>query len=256
MNCPQCGVANAVENAFCSACGGSLRATGGTKSSSRRFRDPTNLTRWLRWLLIAALVAYAVAGVSELVQYQLLTAMRDGGFSSETEARQAAEANDLRQGVIAMAGFIVVITTVVVFAIWIHRVDSNIHALGSFDLRFTPGWAVGWYFVPIANLWKPYQAMSEIWRASKNPTDWQSEPTSGLLRWWWFWWLVSSLLDNVSMRMSLRADELNELIGVAPVNIASSILDIISAIFALMLVKKIGEFQAEAADRSLTSVFA
>ena len=34
---------------------------------------------------------------------------------------------------------------------------------------FTPGWSVGWFFVPIMNPWKPFQAMREIWQASAEP---------------------------------------------------------------------------------------
>ena len=62
--------------------------------------------------------------------------------------------------------------------------------LGASDMRFTPGWAIGWYCVPVACFWRPYQAMTEIWRASRNPSDWRGEPVSPLLRWWWILWLV------------------------------------------------------------------
>ena len=66
-------------------------------------------------------------------------------------------------------------------------------------MHFAPGWAVGWYFVPIAWFWKPYQAMREIWRASVNPSNWRGAPVSPLLRWWWGLWIVpfwgSSIVD-------------------------------------------------------------
>lgn len=259
MECPHCGVSNAAENEFCSACGGALREIAeppASKPVGRPFRDPRRLTQWLRWSLIALIVAYVVTGVSEFAQLQLLHAIRDGSFTSEAEMMSAANANDLRQTVLGIAAFIVIIGTIVMFGMWIHRMDSNIHALGARDLRFTPGWAVGWYFVPIANLWKPYQAMSEIWRASRNPAGWQAESGGGLLRWWWFWWLASTFVDNIAMRMAWRAEALEELIGVAPVNIASSTLDAISAAVGLLLVRRVGEFQVVAADRSLGQVFA
>jgi hypothetical protein len=270
MDCPQCGVRNEPASESCERCGAALSAAAtssapGTaavsvaaaaKAAGRVFRDPKRLTQWVVWLLIGVAIANAAFAVSELAQLQVLVRMRDGGFASELEMISAAEANDLRHGIIGIAVAVINIATIVLFAMWIYRVNSNIHALGSPDLRFTPGWAVGWYFVPIANLWKPYQAMKEIWRASKNPGAWQSETTSLVLGWWWFWWIVSCLLDNISLRMSLRAESLDELISVAPVNIASSVLDLVAAIFALLVVKRIGGFQAMAADRSLSAVFA
>jgi len=259
MECPHCGVSNAAENEFCSACGGVMREIEdppAPKPISRPFRDPRRLTQWLRWLLVAVVGACIVSGVSEFAQLQLLHAMRDGGFTSEAEMMSAANANDLRETVIAIAAFIIIIGTMVVFGMWIHRMDSNIHALGAPDLRYTPGWAVGWYFVPVANLWKPYQAMSEIWRASRNPIGWQAEPVGGLLPWWWFWWLASTFVDDIAMRMSWRAEALEELIGVAPVNIVASVLDAVSAFVALLVVRRVQDFQAKAVDQSLGQVFA
>jgi hypothetical protein len=48
------------------------------------------------------------------------------------------------------------------FVIWVHRMQANTFALGVLGLRYTPAWAVGWYFVPIVNLWMPYRVMREI----------------------------------------------------------------------------------------------
>ncbi|MDE0032024.1 MAG: DUF4328 domain-containing protein [Deltaproteobacteria bacterium] len=77
------------------------------------------------------------------------------------------------------------LTTAVAVSRWIHRANSNARALGARGMAFTPGGAVGWYFVPIANLWKPYQAMREIWKASAGPLGWQRRSVSALLPCWW-----------------------------------------------------------------------
>ena len=84
------------------------------------------------------------------------------------------------------------LTTAILVLMWIYRANHNARQLGAADMRFTPGWAVGWYFIPIAWFWKPYQAMTEIWRASVNPSDWGATPVSPLLRWWWGLWIVPS----------------------------------------------------------------
>jgi len=267
MDCPQCGVRNEPASASCVRCGAALSPAAASQVSSRApvsaaqpagrvFRDPKRLTQWVQWLLIGAAVTALVSGASEFVQFQLLTRMRDGGFASEADMMSAANANDMRQGAIGIIMLLVYIATVVVFSMWIYRANSNLHALGCQGLRFTPGWAVGWYFVPFANLWKPFQAMKEIWRASKNPANWQAESTGSLLGWWWFWWLISSFVDNVSARLSFRAETLDAMIGIGPLNIASSALDLVAALVAFRVVKRIGGFQAMAMDRSLSAVFA
>jgi Domain of unknown function (DUF4328) len=261
MDCPQCGVHNEPANVTCVRCGTALPATSSARGAAamparRVFRDPKRLTQWAQWLLITVAVLDLVLGASEFAQHQLLMRMRDGGFSSDAEMMSAAEANDLRHGLISIAAILLYIGTVVVFSMWVYRASANLHALGSPGLRFTPGWAVGWYFVPIANLWKPYQAMKEIWRASKNPSNWQAEITSPLLGWWWFWWIVSSIAANVSGRMTFRAESLDEMIATGPLNITALVLELIGVFFAVKVVKRIGGFQAMAADRSLSAVFA
>jgi hypothetical protein len=46
------------------------------------------------------------------------------------------------------------------------------------------------------------------------------------------------------------------MIGIGPLNIASSALDLVAALVAFRVVKRIGGFQAMAMDRSLSAVFA
>ena len=64
--------------------------------------------------------------------------------------------------------------------------------------------------IPIANLWKPYQAMKEIWKTSSNPQAWNNQAVSWLLPWGWFFWIVSNFAGNASFRMSIKVDELND----------------------------------------------
>ena len=56
-------------------------------------------------------------------------------------------------------------------------------------LRYTPGWAVGWLFVPFANLVVPYFVFTEIWRnsipATADASDGSAKRSSPLLIGWW-----------------------------------------------------------------------
>ena len=71
----------------------------------------------------------------------------------------------------ALVYLVVFLATVVVWAMFVHRSCANAHALGAVGMEFTPGWAVGWYFVPFANLFKPGQVMQEIYRATDPAAD-------------------------------------------------------------------------------------
>src|SRR5687768_18623297 len=51
-------------------------------------------------------------------------------------------------GLAYIAFFLMFVVSVVVVALWIHRAHANLRDAGVGGLEFTPGWAVGWYFIP------------------------------------------------------------------------------------------------------------
>jgi hypothetical protein len=68
------------------------------------------------------------------------------------------------------------IVAVVFACVWQHRAASAARALG-WPAKRSPGWGVGSWFVPIVNIWMPYQAI----RDCMPPED----PNRSLvLRWW------------------------------------------------------------------------
>ena len=94
---------------------------------------------------------------------------------------------------------VVAIVTAVVFLVWFYRANRNLRALGGSELRFTPGWAVVWWFIPIANLFVPYFATVEMAKASDpsvGATDRQSRAVMkmpGLILFWWVFSLTSGI---------------------------------------------------------------
>jgi Domain of unknown function (DUF4328) len=199
------------------------------------FRDPRLLTRALQCLL-AALIAITIAMLwSNVAQYHLLQA-------SFTQAE--AVANDARQHIIGIVYFAAFVTTAIVFGCWIHRASSNARALGASGMEFTPGWAVGYYFIPISCFWKPFQAMREIWKASKNPMHWHEEPTDQILGWWWFGWLGSNVLGQIDFRMSMSARSVSSLSDASVIGIIDSAFGVFSIPLALILVTRLGWMQS------------
>ena len=96
--------------------------------------------------------------------------------------------------------------------VFMYRANANLRAVGAKGLKTTPGWAAGWWFVPIANLFKPYQAMKEIYQCSHAPasTEWRRVRTPGTLAVWWAVWLSSLFLSNLESRLALRGVDLGD----------------------------------------------
>lgn len=159
-----------------------------------------------------------------------------------------ADANDQRQMVILLVYLAVNILSYIFVGRWIYFASKNLRALGAIGLQFSPGWAVGWYFVPIANLWKPYQAMKEIWQASSQPLDWRNVPVVGLMPAWWTLWILTSVADRVVSRMARDADTLPALTGYAKANIALSALAVVLCAVFATLISEITRRQVDAIE--------
>ncbi len=114
---------------------------------------------------------------------------------------------------LALAGgllyIVVFVVTIVLFCIWIHRANRNARALGAQGMAFTPGWCVGWWFVPFLNLFKPYQAVKELYLASDSkggPEGWQAAAAPRVFALWWSTWIIANLASNAELRLGIRDD--------------------------------------------------
>jgi hypothetical protein len=90
------------------------------------------------------------------------------------------------------------LSSLVLFCFWLHRAYRNLPALGSRHARFTPGWAVGYFFVPLVVLVRGVQVMRDLWIESQPLPDDGADATERMLRrraplvgWWWGLWLAT-----------------------------------------------------------------
>ncbi len=164
-------------------------------------RQPLRRTSGLAITVVALLAAQIALIAAEMVarfaQADQLRAFQAGGLVTQDRLDRADAWVTGTSGL----GGLAFIATVVVWCIWQHHTQANAAVLSGGGLRFTPGWAVGWWFIPIANLWKPFQAVRELWKASHGG-GWQTIATWSLLGWWWATWLIGSL--NVQLGSNAR----------------------------------------------------
>lgn len=205
--------------------------------------DFTKLSMWTVRLLYLQIAISVIGVISGFMEYNVLRDMQLGNFSSQDEMIQLADASDARQQIVGIFQILIYLVSGIWILRWIYVACYNARELAYGAMEHSPGWSVGWYFVPFANLWKPYQAMKEIWRVSANPRDPASESEPGLLALWWLFYIVASLSGNASFRMSLRADEVGELIAANMVTRISDIAGIPLAIVFMFVVRRIHDNQ-------------
>lgn len=174
-----------------------------------RFSDASGLARWSIGLLYIQAALAAVAVWSGWQEYQLLHSL-EGGLTEDAMAR--ATENDRRQQAIGIAQAALFVVNGILILMWIFRANANVRALGAVRMDYTPAWAVGWYFVPFANLAMPYLALKDVWKASARPHDPPGARGPGIVfPLWWTLWLSSNIAANVGFRLALEAETLSEI---------------------------------------------
>ena len=101
---------------------------------------------------------------------------------------------------VTLAAIAIYLCALLAFMMWTFRAAHNLRALGALELKTSPGWTVGWYFIPILSLWKPYRAGIEIWHASQAPLSVPRPGAPSHLQAWWGTSVIANILGNVILR--------------------------------------------------------
>ena len=159
------------------------------------YRPLSGPAAWTVGLLGLVFVLSVGAVVSDVAEYSLLQG------NPKNIPRTELVASLERQGVIGIAQALLLLATAVAFIVWFHRAYKNLSALGADKLRYGTGWAIGAWFVPILNLFRPKQIANDIWRASDpeqppNQADgWRARPLPPLYTAWWTVWVAGNILS-------------------------------------------------------------
>lgn len=167
------------------------------------------------------------------------------GLSDKLIPGETEEITLLLMQLLPLVGLVVAaIGAIVVFLMWVHAASKNLRVLyPDAPFEYSPGWAVGWWFVPIANLWKPYNAMQEIWSYSRPRSDTSSEvKTPAPLSTWWGFWVIAVILDRVAAKAS---DEVGTLDLIAASSRAAA------GVFCILVVRAICDLQLKAIDERI-----
>jgi hypothetical protein len=206
--------------------------------SGRDRRSIRGIGNALIALLVAQVLALMFEAVAVLMEMSLLQRIIDGSQVTLAEAT----ASDNRVALSVRLWLVLLVATIVVWLIWQHRAHANLKALGT-ELEYSPGWAVGFWLIPIANLWKPFQVNRELWKASGDVNDWRSQRTWPVLGWWWASWISAGVLGRVAAAARESAETPMEIRSADIVDLLSTAVVVASAVLAILLVRSVIERQ-------------
>jgi hypothetical protein len=179
-------------------------------------------------------------GLTGLVS--LVTLFHDlSGFglieSAELGTLTAVDANDYDATTQTLAGAYAAffIATAVAYLAWLSRSVDNVPKLTGSVPMVTPRWSIGWWFIPLANLVKPYQVVEDLNDRMASPPQ---PARNGLVLVWWIVWLIGGVAGAILVRLPAPGT-LEELGGWFTANVLVDVLSVAAAALAIAVVLQI-----------------
>jgi hypothetical protein len=207
--------------------------------------------RVVMFLLLACVAASLFSIFSSYLQVSFISDVLAGAELPD----EAAVANDARESLSALLWLVVFAASAVAFLVWIHRAYRNLTALGNPErhLEYSPGWAVGSYFIPFANLVWPYKVMRELWTKSDpkvrtaDDLTWYSSGAPPLVTIWWLAWIAAGVVGRLSITFADNARDPDAMLWATKFSIAADALALAAAVFAFLVVRGVTARQDERA---------
>lgn len=164
-----------------------------------QYSSTAGLARFTRVSLFAVVVLNALMTCSVALEWLLI------GEPLERAPAESAEAAVVGLSMccsgVGVLGALV--TSAALLLTWMYRSFKNASAL-DIVTSFSPGYAVGVWFIPFANLWLPLQAMRSLDAASvadDDETGWSGVAARSDTTVWWVLWIVHNVLSNITFRI-------------------------------------------------------
>ncbi|HEX8515778.1 MAG TPA: DUF4328 domain-containing protein [Bacteroidia bacterium] len=200
-----------------------------------------NAARIIFYLLVAISI---ISFYSYYLQYELLLSWKEGaGIQPE-----AAAANDQRQQIIHRVNLVLLLGSSVLFLMWIYRAYDNLYKLHPDKMDCSPGWAVGFWFVPVISLYKPYSIVKEIWEKTQEYVMTEDQKhaihRAYLVGAWWVLYLISIISSYVVLGMGDQ-NSIDGLISLTVALMLSNVFLIIVKVITLIMINRIVLFEKE-----------
>ena len=148
------------------------------------------------------------------------------------------------QNIIHVGVLLSTITCCIIFLLWFKREYHNLHAINP-KLKYKEAWAIWSWFIPVINLWRPYQIMKEIYTYATTTEKKEIHPeeeeiiTTPIIDLWWLLWIASNVLSQVNNRLPETTIDLKS------VHILSILTFGILIIDAMLLIKIINKINSK-----------
>jgi Domain of unknown function (DUF4328)/zinc-ribbon domain len=207
------------------------------------YRSLQGLAKFLIVLISFGIIVSLVSISFELMQIQLIEELINGADITQEQLA----ASDSRKELIVFSEIALNLITSFVFLRWVYVSATNAQSFSDRMMTHSPGWCVGWFFIPFLNLVRPFQAMTEIWQVSEvQPGErWRDAPTPPILGFWWALWILGAILVQVSNYFTGGAEAAAEFQVADWASIAASVERIVLDIVVIVMIHRLVGIQEQ-----------
>ena len=133
--------------------------------------------------------------------------------------------------------------TAVIFFVWLRKAYRNLYHFGN-KTSNTPGWVIVDFFIPIVNLVQPYKNMKELYEKTFGENE------TKLVWGWWLTLLATNFINRYVNSFAKNENTTNsDIANWIAIGIAGHLIQIVSLILAILVIKKITNKQTEKARK-------
>lgn len=177
-----------------------------------------------------------------ILEYDILTDIQEG----YNVAEDLLSFYEYSIGMVGLAQFTFNILSIIVFLAWFRRAYANLHRIGVKDLEYSETMSIWGFIIPIISLYIPYKIAKEIafrtdFKLKKMLFSYESNVNTFIINAWWFLFLISGFVSNISARLILKDEYIEDMINSTMANFVADILEIPAAIFAVLFIRHIAK---------------
>ncbi len=205
-----------------------------------------NLVIWSSVLLAMICACYLGISLLQTIGFLSFASFTDPNAFVESDAEMSLI---VFMGIVGIATLPLFLANGILVCKFMYRGNSNVRYFGATGVVNSPGWCVGYWFIPIVNLIWPYLAMKEIAQASLDPRGeaWKGRRLDSSYGLWWACYVTGSILTQLETRLGSRMD-----LGMGGIVLSwiSSLIMCLAALLLVHIMRKITHNQARILEQT------
>lgn len=142
------------------------------------------------------------------------------------------------------------LAVVILFLYWFRRAYANLNRVGIAKTLSQDNMTIWGFVIPIMSLFKPYQIMREVWTKTQTTTqhfipDYRMNGSGSVMGLWWAYFIISGILGQISFRMTMAAETIEDYVSLAGFDIVVGILEVLGVLITVNMIKKVMKIETD-----------